>query len=160
MNSIGRSGEVQTFLGRDTYFTFEYRSEPPRLAFQINADQRFAIIYYDAENRRHQAIAEKPLVEASHWYHLAAVSDGRLLRLYVDALDGRGYVLRASTQLPAQGSTALGKGEDTAEWSIGRGRSGSNTGEFFLGLIDEVRISDIALSQSDFLFTAKGKKSE
>ena len=75
----------------------------------------------DAENRLHEAIAEKPLVEANHWYHAAATSDGRALRLYVDALDGRGYLLRASTELPGEGSTALGKGDDDAEWSIGRG---------------------------------------
>ena len=49
------------------------------------------------------------------------------LRLYVDALDGRGYVQRASQELPATGSTALGKGRDNAEWTIGRGFHPSNS---------------------------------
>ncbi len=97
-------------------------------------------------------------MEPNHWYHVAATSDGRALRLYVNALDGRGYVLRASTQLPSQGSTALGKGEDTAEWTVGRGHSGTATGEFFRGLIDEVRVCDVALGPSEFLFTATEKE--
>ncbi|MGO9114361.1 MAG: LamG-like jellyroll fold domain-containing protein [Thermoguttaceae bacterium] len=157
VNSLRCSGDAQTFVGRDTYYTFRFRSDPPRLAFQINEERRFAIAFFDVANRRHQAIAEEPVVDTNRWYHLAATSDGRFLRLYVNALDGRGYLLRASTELPSQGSTALGKGEDRAEWSVGRGRNGINVGKSFQGLIDEVRISDVALSPTDFLFFSKGQ---
>ena len=74
-------------------------------------------------------------MEANHWYHAAATSDGRALRLYVDALDGRGYLLRASTELPGDGATALSKGDDDAEWSIGRGWNDLHVGNRFEGLI-------------------------
>ncbi len=157
LNAARLSGEAQTFVGRDTCFTLAFRGDPPRLAFKIDAQRRFAIAFFDAEDRRHEALAEEPLVEANRWYHVAATSDGRTLRLYVDTLDGRGYQLRAAQELPAQGSTALGKGEDNAEWSVGRGRDGINPGEVFQGLIDEVRISDVALKPSDFLFSPKGQ---
>jgi hypothetical protein len=154
--NVAKLGEgVQTFVGRDTYYTLRDRPEPPRLAFQINSQRRFAITYYDVADRRHEAIAEGPVVETNRWYHVAATSDGRTLRLYVDILDGRGYLLRASADLPAQGSTALGKGADDAEWSIGRGRNGTDPGQRFHGLIDEVRLSDVALSPSGFLFAPK-----
>ena len=126
----------------------------------MDAKHRFAIVYFDVENREHKAVAEQPLLQASRWYHVAATSDGRTLRLYVDALDGRGYLLRASTKLPDQGSTALGKGDDDAEWSIGRGRGGIYPGKCFHGLIDEVRICDVALGPSEFLFAPRESREE
>jgi hypothetical protein len=160
VNSVRFLGEPQTFIGRDTYFTLRFRNDPPRLAFQVNARRRFAISYFDAENRAHEAVAEEPVVEAGRWYHVAAASDGRKLQLYVDALDGLGYRLRASQELPADGSTALGKGEDMAEWSIGRGWNDSRPNETFRGLIDEVRISDVALGPAEFLFAPRGIKAD
>ncbi len=150
-----RLGKVQTFVGRDTHFSLEGQADPARLAFQITAERCFAIAYFDAANRLHEATAQEPVVEANRWYHAAATSDGRTLRLYVDVLDGRGYLLRASTELPGDGSTALGKGDDAAEWSIGRGWRDSHAHNRFQGLIDEVRISDVALTPSEFLFSSK-----
>ena len=99
-------------------------------------------------------------MEAGRWYHLAATSDGRVLRLYVDVLDGRGYVERAATDLPATGSTALGKGRDNAEWTIGRA---GNTGDppdwlRFRGWIDEVRISRAARQRQESLFAPRDEQ--
>ena len=59
------------------------------------------------------------------------------------------------TPLPEDGGTALSKGGDGAEWSVGRGKSKNHVAEIFQGWIDEVRISDIARTPEDFLF-AKG----
>jgi hypothetical protein len=148
---------AQGFFGRDANFTYEDTRAPARLTFQINARDRFAIAFYDAGGRCHEAVAEDLPVEAGRWYHLAATSDGRTLRLYVDALDGRGYVERAAKELPATGSTALGKGQDDAEWTIGRaGNAGDPAGWLrFWGWIDEVRISDIARGPAEFLFAPK-----
>ena len=148
-------GLPQTFVGRDaTYAPLELEA-PPRLAMQINAQQRFAIRFADVQGRFHEAVAEKVPVEFDHWYHVAAASDGRWLRLYVDCLDGRGYQLCASTALPGDGRTALGKGEDIGEWTIGRGHVGKVPGEWFHGLIDEVRISDVARKPEEFLFSLR-----
>lgn len=152
-------GVPQGFLGRDANFTrLSDKRGPARLTFQINAQNRFAIAFYDADDRLHEAVGEDLPVEAGRWYHLAATSDGRALRLYVDALDGRGYVERAATELPATGSTALGKGQDTAEWTLGRAGNAGDPADWlrFHGWIDEVRISDIARKPNDFLFAPKG----
>jgi len=150
-------GKAQGFLGRDANFTYETTRAPARLTFQIDARDRFAISYFDADGRFHEAVAEDLPVEAGRWYHLAATSDGRVLRLYVDALDGRGYVQHAATELPATGSTALGKGQDNAEWTIGRAGNAGDPANWlrFWGWIDEIRISDIAREPANFLFASK-----
>jgi len=153
------TGRAQGFLGRDAAFTLDADRPPARLIFQINAQNHFAIGFYDAQCRFHEAVAKDLAVEPGRWYHLASVSDGRTLRLFVDALDGGGYQQRAECELPATGSTAMGKGQDNAEWSIGRaGNMGdSSTWLRFQGWIDEVRISDVARGPADFLFAPKGK---
>ena len=153
-------GKAQGFLGRDANFTYEDTRAPARPTFQINARDRFAIGFYDASDRCHEAVAEDFPVEAGRWYHLAATSDGRALRLYVDALDGRGYVERAAKELPATGSTALGKGQDNAEWTIGRAGNAGDSADWlrFWGWIDEVRISDIARGPAEFLFAPKAAR--
>jgi len=155
-------GKAQGFLGRDANFTAPGTRNPARLTFQIDARDRFAISFYDASGRFHEAIAEDLRIETGRWYHLAATSDGRALRLYVDALDGRGYLQRAVQELPATGSTALGKGQDDAEWTIGRAGNAGNPADWlrFWGWIDEVRVSDIARNPADFLFSPKGADRE
>ena len=157
-------GALQTFVGRDG--CDRYSSEgpgwiPPRLAFQITKGNRFAIRFVDCDNRTHEAVGDKLPLEAGHWYNLAATNDGRTLRLYVDAIDGKGYGLQAQIDLPNTGSTALGSGSNDAEWSIGRGRDQTTgkPGEWFEGWIDEVRISDEALEPSEFLFARKAEGS-
>ena len=159
------SAKAQGFLGRDTTFSTQSGpAVPARLTFRINARNRFAIGFFDVNDRFHEAIAEDLAVEAGRWYHLAAASDGRTLRLYVDATDGRGYLLRTACTLPESGSTALGKGQDDAEWTIGRaGKMGDpNTWPRFAGWIDEVRISDETLEPAEFLFakTTDGSSSQ
>jgi hypothetical protein len=151
------SGAVQTFVGRDGCDRPSSKSGgwiSPRLAFRITESNRFAIRFADCDNRFHEAIAEQLPLEMGRWYNLAATSDGRTLRLFVDLRDGQGYRLQAQTALPKTGSSALDRGTGDAEWSIGRGRNPDNgtPDEFFEGWIDEVRISDLALEPAEFLF--------
>ncbi len=152
-------GAVQTFVGRDGCDRYMHQGPDwitPRLAFQINEGNRFAIRFVDGDNRPQQAVAEQLPLETGRWYNLSAASDGRTLRLYVDVNDGQGYRLQAQTALPKTGSTALSCGSSDAEWSIGRGCDQAGwAGEHFDGWIDEVRISDIAREPSGFLFTLK-----
>lgn len=78
--------------------------------------------------------------------------------MYVDCLDGRGYQECASSALPDDGRTALAKGEDIGEWTIGRGHVGKVPGEWFHGLIDEVRISDVARKPEELLFSLRASE--
>jgi hypothetical protein len=158
-HSVNGESFPQTFVGRDATYAPRELDDPPRLALQINAQQRFAIRFADVQGRFHEAVAEKLPVELDHWYHVAAASDGRWLRLYVNCQDGRGYQLCASTVLPDDDYTSLGKGEEIAEWTVGRGHVGKVPGEWFHGLIDEVRISDVARKPEELLFRLRaGKK--
>ena len=128
------------------------------MSFRINPQDRFEIYFRDVKHHQHTAVADVPLRE-NQWYHLAAASDGETLRLYVDARDGQGYQLRATAKLNSKrGSTALGATNPNAEWSVGRGRVNRLTCEWFQGWIDEVRICDVALPPSEFLFAPAGSR--
>jgi hypothetical protein len=146
---------AQTFIGRDGNEPGSSVVKPSRLAFQIDCKDRLKIGFYDMQERWHQAVAEQLVLQLEHWYHLAATSDGKTLRLYVDVLDGHGYQLAAATELP-EGSTALSKGTDGAEWSLGRGKVKNHVAENFRGWIDEVRISNVARSPAEFVFAETG----
>jgi hypothetical protein len=148
---------VQTFIGRDGNEPGAAVVIPSRLVFQIDSKDRIKIGFYDVQERWHQAVAEQLALQVEHWYHLAATSDGKTLRLYVDELDGRGYQLAAATELPRDGSTALSKGTDGAEWSLGRGKVKNHVAENFRGWIDEVRVSDVARNPAEFVFGQPGK---
>ncbi len=135
----------QTFVGRDG-------GKGAVMAFRVNAQDRFEVFFRDVKFHSHTAVAKMP-VKANQWYHLAAVSDGLNLRLYVDVRDGTGYQLRATNKLnPTRGSTALASTNPNAQWSVGRGRVNRLTCEWFQGWIDEVRICDVALEPGEFLF--------
>jgi hypothetical protein len=146
--------------------------EAARLILEINAEGRFSIRFADVQGRFHEACAS-PVdlqkfgsVEANRWYHVAAVSDGGTLKLFVNRNDARGYELQAVAELPpglngtgpgfAGTGTALGKCGDDCEWALGRGRTANwQTYGWFQGWLDEVRISDAALEPAEFLFAAK-----
>ena len=83
---------------------------------------------------------------------MAATSDGHMMKLYVD--NGDGY--RLEGQIDFTG--ALYKTDSI--WTVGRGFYDNRPVDPFTGLIDEVRICDVALSPDHFLFAppAKAKK--
>jgi hypothetical protein len=149
----------------------ESAGEAPRLILEINQAGRFSIRFADVQGRFHEACASQFPVEANRWYHLAAMSDGATLKLFVKsndgkADDGRGYVLQASAELPKTPGlngtgTALGKCSDDSEWALGRGREVNwEDSGWFQGWLDEVRISDTALEPADFLFAANNQKEQ
>src|SRR5262249_32322091 len=123
----------------------------------VNAQDCFEISFTDVKKHQHTALAKTP-VKVNEWYHLAAVSDGLTLRLYIDERDGKGYQLCATNKLnTTRGSTALLAPNPNANWSVGRGRLSRLTCEWFQGWIDEVRICDVALEPSEFLFAPRSQ---
>jgi hypothetical protein len=147
-------GRRQTFIVRDG----GEGANAAQLAFRINENNCFEITFKDIHRKSHKAVADEEVL-ANQWYNLAAVSDGRSLKLYIDSCDGRGYLLCGTTNLKQKGagSTALGCANADAEWSVGRGCGPS---EWFQGWIDEVRISDIAREPGAFLFTPRSVEKE
>jgi hypothetical protein len=140
------------------------------LYFQIQPDDSVAIQFCDVSGYWHIAKSDGGLIQGftapnadqGHWYHMAAVSDGSMLSLYLnDVGAGTGYELVAHTDMSTSGSpnTALtagtGSGGDwqAGNWSVGRGLYNGAHIDRAYGFIDEVRISDVALDPSQFLFT-------
>ncbi len=93
-----------------------------------------------------QSVTSSSPLTAGSWYNLAAVCDGRTLRLYIDTGCGS-YVLAGKATLPAEGAEPT-KGQ----WFVGCGMRDGKPADQFTGLIDEVRISDKALATGSFLF--------
>ena len=91
---------------------------------------------------------------------MAGVSDGTTLSLYLNDLSGAlGYQLVAQAALNlGSPNTALtagaGSGGDwvAGDWTVARGLYNGGHGDRAYGYIDEVRISDSALAQDQFMF--------
>ncbi|HUT28863.1 MAG TPA: LamG domain-containing protein [Sedimentisphaerales bacterium] len=92
------------------------------------------------------------LYEENDWYHVALVWDGEFVTFYVNGEQSQDLGPNSVSQLPFEGSigdssTALGIG------CVIRDNESppQNSGQYFQGRIDEVRISDDALDPSFFL---------
>lgn len=116
------------------------------LALKIRNDtKQLHIELFDTDNVIHGVRSIEP-VAAGQWYYAAVVNDGTGLSLYLDRNDGQGYVLQGTD--PLNGALAAMDGT----WTIGRGMYNWNVTDWFDGLIDEVRLTNRALSPSEFLF--------
>lgn len=142
-----------------------------------NPTMGLAIKYVDKAGYWHDAVSpanaytgftfsSDPDGNNAPWYTMAATCDGRYLRLYLysHSTPENGYVLIAETDMtvtnPGSTNTALSKGTgDGGDWdagniTVGRGMYGGGHTDRFYGYIDEVRLSDKALSPDEFLLSA------
>ncbi len=110
----------------------------PDLSLAINTQQHIELRY------KGQVITSRAAVQTGKWFHVAAVSDGARLRLYVD-----------STLDTGSGVTAKQTDLSNGRWLVGCGLQDGQPAGQFTGLIDEVRVSDKALAPSNFLFARK-----
>jgi len=116
------------------------------LTLKLRGDtNQLQIELFDAGGTIHGVRSTDPL-QANQWYYAAVVNDGSTLSLYLDRNDGNGYVLQGTD--PVAGALF----QNETSWSIGRGMYNNNTADWFDGIIDEVRISNTALSPGQFLF--------
>ena len=79
------------------------------------------------------------------WYKIAAVCDGTQAYLYVKEASDANYDLESSS--PTSGGLLVTDGT----WTVGRGMWNGGAADFVDGIIDEVRISDVALNPTEFL---------
>jgi len=90
--------------------------------------------------------------ENDNWYHVALVWNGSVIKFYVNGQQSHDLGTSSLSELPFTGpigdtDRALGIGcivRDNID-------PPANSGQFFLGSIDEVRISDTALAPAEFL---------
>jgi hypothetical protein len=85
-----------------------------------------------------------PVIEQNVWYDTAVVGDGTLYKLYLKKATDPTYTL-------IWANVQAGLGQMNGGWTVGRGQFDLNPADGFKGLIDEVRISNSALSPAQFL---------
>ncbi len=169
------TGGWRTIVGRDSLGAGTQPGADPlasALYFQVQPDNNVAITFQDVMGFQYTAVSAPNAVQGfafstdpdgltGKWYSLAGVSDGETLSLYLNEIaTGTGYHLVAQTDLTAQGSAntaltaGLGSGGDwtAGDFTVGRGMYNGGHGDRAYGFIDEVRLSDGALTPDQFLF--------
>jgi hypothetical protein len=138
---------VQRLIGRDGNSPGETRGPIQILTVGDNNGDTFDVRaeILDGENKFVDVVSPRTL-RIGRWYNVAATASGNRLSLYIDELNGKGYQLAGSKSI--NGATNATRGG----FSIGRGWNGAPA-DWIDGKIDEVRISDVALLPSQFLFT-------
>jgi len=155
------NGGFRTVVGRDARNVATTDGNLAALYFQAQPDNSFAIKFADAAGNFWQAVSAPGLIHGfdfgsdpdgttGTWYNLAGVSDGTTLSLYVN------HTLVASTPIVSTDprlaiGTTSGSDWHAGEWSVGRGLFAGGHGDRAYGFIDEVRISNSALTPNQFL---------
>jgi hypothetical protein len=165
----------RTVVGRDASNVATSDSRLAALYFQIRPDQSVSISFADVSGYWHEAISAAGMIQGFNWssdpegttgvwYYMAAVNDGTTLSLYLaNITGGTSPRLVAQKNIAESGSpnralakgTANGTNWHAGGWSVGRGLwNGAHTDRAY-GFIDEVRISNTALSTEQFLVWPK-----
>ncbi len=142
-------GHHHTFVGCDGS-GYGADGKLAALYFQVEPDNRLSLTFVDQELDVN-AVRSPEALALNQWYHVAAVSDGSSLKLYVDSNDDTGYTLVDQRALAGANNGLIDNGR---VWTLGRGMYDNNVVDQFFGLIDEVRISNEALNPGDFLFAS------
>lgn len=159
------SGSYRTIVGRDATSIATANADLAAFYLQIRPDDSFCASFTDVAGYTHTAnsppgwaygfnFGTNPEGVGAPWYHIVAVSDGSILKLFVN------NQLVGTNDMTTSGSPnrALAKGTvsgadwTTGAWSVGRGLYAGGHTDRAYGLIDEVRISNSALTPSQFLF--------
>ena len=169
-NPLGPTA-IGTIVNRDAYGI--YTSVPGTSSFSLRVREDFSLEAYfvDVFGYLHSVRTAANTVVgfdrstdstglAGTWYHVAAVSDGSSLKLYLTNITDEGdSEVVAGLDLTLSGSpdTSLSKANNLrttwhgGSWVVFRGLYNDGHGYRYQGLIDEVRISDAALTPIDFV---------
>ncbi len=126
-------GRVQTLLGEDGKPTAHPHAP---LQIQIRQDNRIAVVAIDASGTVRSVASIAP-VSRGQWYHVAALSDGRTLKLLLNR--GRGYDEQDATDFTGPLISNAGT------WTIGRGFHNGKLAFDARALVDEIRVSAVSL---------------
>lgn len=151
----------QTFIGRDSRGAFSGDPSLAALYFTVLPNGGIRFLFTDAAGNNWGVEAPANTLQDAQWQALAATSDGDTLSLYRKNLTTAEtpYTLIATTNISASVNPALSTGTgDGADWDAGtftiaRGlHNGGHTDRFF-GYIDDIRLSNVALTPADLLYS-------
>ncbi|QDU32641.1 hypothetical protein KS4_06750 [Poriferisphaera corsica] len=149
------NNQFRTIVGRDAQLSTT--NMLASLYLQITYDNRFKILFVDHDGNAHVAQTAANYVTTSKWYHLVATNDGSKLELFLYDDDNQEYTAIASTTYSSSNSNIyIGSKIGTnlwhpGGWTVGRGLYNGIHTDYAKGLIDEVRISNAVLPQSQWL---------
>lgn len=89
---------------------------------------------------------------ANSWYHMAFVLTDTTAELHVADETGNYKLLDSLTGQDFAGTGGEVLIIDPTNWSVGRGMFNNGVADWSNAIIDEVRISDVALARDEFLF--------
>lgn len=126
----------QNFNGRRL---FRHRGDYRDVDINFPQNNIISFSFYDVNSTAHEIFSQTQ-VSLNTWYHLAAIYDGQEMRLYLNG------VLESSKSVTANVSWS----ENYKRTDIGDSPSDTHAEMSFNGIIDEVRISDIARYGGEF----------
>ena len=161
------AGKVGTMVCRDGYYVCSADSASSAFALRVHdADSDTAAwsiesMFVDVDGYKHEAQSGSNTVESGKWYHVAVVSDGTTFKVYLTNITDSGDTeVVASVDMTSSGSTDTALTTDTKApystwipggWVLYRELIAKGHVNRYEGYLDEVRISDVALSPIDFL---------
>lgn len=109
--------------------------------------------FFDMAGNYYEMNTINNYVAGNRWYHLAAVCNGTTAYLYVDGVEVNSVPLFATDPRLSNGSTGQASAGDwtAGNWTVFRGMWNGGHSDRWYGYIDEVRISDTALTPAEFL---------
>lgn len=136
---IGRDGSTRTPDGKADFY------------FQNNGlDDRFRLDFATMDGARYLIESDfTPL--AATWYHVALVSDGTAVKMYINRSDGLGYQLCSSATFNRGLGTNNALAANGFLWTFGRGWYAGNQVDAMVGNLDDIRFTDGALPPEQFL---------
>ena len=155
----GVSG-YQTFVGRDSFGAHAANPALAALYFSVRPGGVLAIAFTDVAGNHWNLESAVGAIAPAQWQAVAATCDGRTLRLHRRNLTAgaTAYTLLGTLDISASANSALTLGAgDGATWdrgvfTVGRGLFNGVHADRFLGHIDDVRLSDTALTPAEFLY--------
>ena len=150
----------RTIVGRDGTDVSSSNSNAAPLYFQQIPNWGVAVKFADNAGNRYEVISPDDTISQGIWYHMAAVSDGTTLTLFLKNLTaGTDYQVLGTVDLSGSSDSSLaignGGGSDwePGTFTVGRGLYEGIHQDRFLapGVIDEVAISDVALQPGQFV---------
>ncbi len=156
-----RTTGYQTLVGRDSSGAYSGDAALSVLYLAVRPGGSIAITFVDNAGNRWNIDSAAGVVEVDQWQAAAAVSDGSTLSLYLKNITAAetNYTLMGSLDISGSADCALSTGAgDGAYWdagviTVGRGLyNGEHTDRLF-GYIDDVRLSDAALTTNQFLYS-------
>jgi len=111
-----------------------------------NSPIQFAFV--DDAGTYHSLISDR-FIDTGIWYNVAAVCDSSNVYLYIKSKDEDEYQLEAAETNTISGGALFY--EENAVWTVGRGMWGGLPTDYLNGCVDEVRICDVGLVETQFL---------